>query len=67
MRLDGRLSLMNRTLASQTSLGWRQERFTRAELVLKYLRYRRLYRRPLPPDLAWAEPCREAMAELMGA
>ena len=65
-RLHGRLSLMNRTLASQTSLGWQRERFSRVELVLKYLRYRRLYQRPLPPDLAWAEPYREAMAALLG-
>jgi hypothetical protein len=65
VHLDGRLSLMNRTLASQTSLGWRRVRFSRAELVLKYHRYRRLYRRPLPSELGWAEPYRVAMAELM--
>jgi hypothetical protein len=56
---------MNRTLASQTSLGHKRPRISRAELLLKRLRYRRLYERSLPPDLAWAEPYRDAMAALM--
>ena len=66
LRLDESLSLMNRTLASQTSLGWRRARFSRLELLLKYRRYRRLYGRSLPAELAWAEPYRKAMAGLMG-
>ena len=55
VRFHGHLSLMNRTLASQTSLGYKRPRISRAELLLKRLRYRGLYARPLPPDLAWAE------------
>jgi hypothetical protein len=63
--LDAHLSLMNRTLASQTSLGYKRPRITRVELLVKLARYRRLYTRPLPAELAWAEPYRDAMAGLM--
>jgi hypothetical protein len=63
--IDRRLSLMNRTLASQTSLGFRRPSVTRGELMRKYRAYRSLYRRVLPAELAWATPWVERMAALM--
>jgi hypothetical protein len=63
--LDDRLSLMNRTLASQTSLGWLDGPRGRRNLVGKLPRYRALYRRRLPPGLAWAQPHADAMRALM--
>lgn len=66
---DGRLSLMNRTLASRTSLLLMRPEETRpvsrAWMVRKYHRYRRLYERPLPAGLNWAEPSVAAMRQLM--
>lgn len=64
--LDRRLSLMNRTLASQTSLGHRRARISRTELLLKFFRYRLLYAQPLPPELSWADPYCKQMDALMG-
>jgi PAS domain-containing protein len=69
-RIDRELSLANRNLGSQTSLGWtRPEGRTlrRSELTRKLERYRRLYRRPLPAGLAWSRPYVAMMAELMDA
>lgn len=63
-RLDAPLSVMNRSLASVTTLVYGGP-VTRAGLLRKYARYRKLYRAP-PPDLAWSAPYVEAMAELMG-
>jgi hypothetical protein len=63
-RLGGRLSVMNRTLASRTS--FRSVR-TQKDLLRKLRRYRALYREPLPPDLAWCEPYVAMMRELMDA
>jgi hypothetical protein len=60
-----RLSVMNRTLASQTSLGFLRTTISPAALRRKYRRYRALYATPLPPDLAWCEPYRAMMAGLM--
>jgi len=66
---DRRLSLMNRTLASRTSLRLMRPEETRpvsrAWMVRKYHRYRRLYERPLPAGLNWAEPSVAAMRQLM--
>lgn len=64
-RIDQRLSVMNRTLASQTSLGFLRPRIRRAELLRKLRRYRTLYTAPLVPELAWCQPYREMMADLM--
>jgi hypothetical protein len=63
--LPDRLSLMNRTLASQTTLGLRAPELTRGHLVRKYRRYRRLYEGRLRHVPAWARADVEAMAELM--
>ncbi|MDQ6915797.1 MAG: hypothetical protein M3155_08310 [Actinomycetota bacterium] len=43
-RIERRLSAMNRTLASQTSLGLRRSSISRARLIRKLRLYRRLYR-----------------------
>ena len=64
-RIDAELGVANRTLASQTTLGMRRHDFKRSELLRKYRRYRRLYRRPLPPTLAWCRPYVAMMADLM--
>lgn len=64
-RLDARLSVMNRTLASQTSLAFTRPSIRRRELIAKYRAYRVLYRREPRPDVAWCRPYVEAMAQLM--
>jgi hypothetical protein len=61
--LPERLSLMNRTLASQTSLGHLGRSIGRRRLLRKLARYRRLYERPLPAELRWAQPHAERMGE----
>ena len=63
--LRERLSLMNRTLASDTSLRIRGQAISRRVLLRKLGRYRRLYQRPLSPELAWAQPYSDQMRELM--
>jgi hypothetical protein len=62
--IDEPLSVVNRTLASQTSLGMRIRDPGPRELRLKLRLYRRRYRRPLPAELAWARPYVEMMAAL---
>ncbi|MEO8605096.1 MAG: hypothetical protein ABI629_21190 [bacterium] len=64
-RIDQRLSAMNRTLASQTSLGFLRPTIRRAELLRKFRRYQALYKEPLAPELAWCRPYSEMMADLM--
>jgi hypothetical protein len=63
-QLGDRLSLMNRTLASQTSF-WSVK--SQHDLVRKFHRYRKLYQRPMAPDLAWCEPYVAMMRDLMSA
>jgi hypothetical protein len=63
--LRDRLSLMNRTIASQTTLGITRGAISRRRLLRKLARYRRLYLTPLRPDLAWAQPYADRMGELM--
>jgi hypothetical protein len=63
-RFDAALSVTNRNLASQTSLGLSTP-IARSTLLRKYRRYRRLYRRPPPPGLDWCRPSLEQMAQLM--
>lgn len=66
-RLDARLSLANRNLASQTTLQHMQPTITRSLLIRKFRRYQRLYERPLPRELDWSRPYVEMMSELMQA
>lgn len=63
--LRERLSLMNRTLASQTSLGYPRGPISRSTTLRKLQRYRRLYRQPLRPELAWAQPYADQMRALV--
>lgn len=66
-RISGRLSVNNRTLASQTSLR-RARRLgepTRARLIRRMWRYRLVYRTPWPPRPAWCRPYVALMASLM--
>jgi hypothetical protein len=67
-RLDDRLSMMNRTLASQTQLraGDRNTTPSRSELLRKYRRYRRLYGKLDTSGTPWARPYVEMMGALMG-
>jgi hypothetical protein len=60
------LSLMNRNLSSQTTLGHRNPSVTRSQLVTKLERYRRLYRDVDLQELDWARPYVAMMAELTG-
>jgi hypothetical protein len=62
--LEEPLSVMNRSLASRTTLSF-GGRMTRARLLRRWRSYRRLYASPPPADLAWSAPYVEAMAELM--
>ena len=60
------LSMMNRSLASQTVLAAGRPTITREEIVEAYERYRMLYARTrLSRALRWARPHVDAMAELM--
>lgn len=65
-RIEGRLSVMNRTLASQTSLALWTPVLTRAELVAKYHKYLRLYTKREQAGLEWCRPYTGMMAQLMG-
>jgi hypothetical protein len=62
--IPARLSLQNRTLASQTSLAYTRPDITRAQILRKLRRYRRLYRRWTSVELAWARPYVEMMSAL---
>lgn len=64
--IDRRLSVANRTLASQTSLGVTKPSMSRSQLIHKFCSYRRLYDRPTPSELAWCRPYLEMMSALMG-
>ena len=61
-RIGEHLSVMNRTLASRTSL-WSKP--SRSALVRKYHRYQKLYHRALSPELSWCEPYVAMMSDLM--
>ena len=69
LKVDRHLSLINRSLASRSTLRTPrrapQQSLSRGELLRKYRRYRTLYDRPPPPELAWARPYLEQMAVLM--
>jgi hypothetical protein len=64
-RIESRVSLINRTLASQTTLHKWAPALSRSQLLRKFRRYRKLYRRLLGSELAWAAPYVAMMAELM--
>ena len=61
-RIGEHLSVMNRTLASKTSL-WKKP--ARPALVRKYRQYQKVYRRALPPELSWCEPYYAMLRDLM--
>lgn len=61
VRIENAVSLMNRSLASTTQLRLKP---SRALLLHKYRGYSRLYKRPVPPDLAWSEPYQAMMRDL---
>jgi hypothetical protein len=63
-KIDEPLSLMNRSLASTTSLKQKRPPFARAKMLLAWHRYRYLYRQSNNPDLAWSQPYQEMMREL---
>ena len=65
-RIERPLSVANRTLASQTTLGHLKEGIDRRKLLRKYRQHRRLYDRPVPPDLDWCRPYVAMMAGVMG-
>ena len=65
-RIEQKLGVANRSLASRTTLlGLRKRQITRVELLRKYRRYLRLYERPLAPDIEWCRPYVAMMSELM--
>jgi len=60
------LAIQNRTMGSRSSLQRTQPTTSREELIERYERYRGVYVEwPLSPELLWARPCIERMAELM--
>jgi hypothetical protein len=67
--INMRLSAANRNLASRSSLrsprGGDMGSVSRSRLLRKFRRYRKLYRRPLRPDLDWCRPYVAMMGELM--
>jgi len=67
--VDTRLSVMNRTLASRTSLGlMRPEEckpIRQSTLLRKYRQYRTLYKRPPGPELEWCSTYIRMMDDLM--
>jgi hypothetical protein len=65
-RIEQRLSIYNRTLASHTSLTFNDSSISRSKLLRKFHRYRRLYERPPPSELDWCQPYLEMMSALMG-
>jgi hypothetical protein len=64
-RIDGRLSVANRNLSSQSSLGGRGPMIDEPALLDKFRRYQRLYRRAPRRDIAWCSPYLQLMDELM--
>jgi hypothetical protein len=65
-RLPETLAIHNRTLASQTVLGFRRPTISPRALIGLWRKYRELYRRvTLPAELAWARPYVDMMADLM--
>jgi hypothetical protein len=63
--LRRRLSLVNRSIGSLSTLGTSAKPLSQRALLARYRRYRRLYRRQPPADLDWARPYIERMDRLM--
>ncbi len=63
--IDRRLSVANRTLASQTSLRFRKQSMSRAQLIRKFRRFQGLYDRPPAAGLEWCQPHLAQMSALM--
>jgi hypothetical protein len=63
--IDRDLSIMNRTLGSQTSLGHRRPTFRRPELLRRYRWYARLYEKGRARVPEWCRPYVRRMADLM--
>jgi hypothetical protein len=65
-QMPGVLGIQNRNVSSQTAIGWRHPSVTRDELVRSHERHRALYASlELSPELGWARPYVDRMAELM--
>jgi hypothetical protein len=64
-RLDKCLSVMNRTLASKTSLGFTKPSVSGKYLIRKFRKYKTLYAKPRPMEPAWSIEYRRMMSELM--
>lgn len=65
-RLRHKLSIQNKNLSSQTALAWNKPAISRARLMRRFRRYKKLYAAVrLSDELAWAEPYVRMMAELM--
>jgi len=64
--ISERLNLVNRTLASKTTMYYRRPSISRVRLLVKYRAYRRLYRRHDLAGIEWAEEYVERMNDLMG-
>jgi len=62
-RIERRLSVMNRTLASQTSLAHEKSSISRRRLIRRFHSYKTLY--ATEPELGWCRPYVALMAELM--
>ena len=54
--IDMYLSVMNRSLASQTSLAWGESTITKRELKENFHKYKVLYSRIETPELVWSRP-----------
>lgn len=65
VHVPGSLSVMNRTLASQTSLGWVSRRLTRRDLLRRYRSYRSLYAAPPERLPEWSHEYVDLVARLM--
>jgi len=66
LRIPALLAIQNRNLASQTALGWRLPEIDEHYMLERYQSYRLFYASwRIRRELRWAQPCIDAMAELM--
>lgn len=69
-KINGQLSVMNRALASQATLGvcrgfWAKSSISRSSLIRKSRKYKALYIKPVDPGHSWCLPYVRMMANLM--
>lgn len=64
-QLPDHLSMMNRTIASQTSMNWRKARISNRRLIKNYYLYRDMYKNTLLPHHEWSKPYLMMMSDLM--